>query len=551
MNRSPAATVVLHWLIVAAVVTSFLTGLRIASDAIDAQLATSVSGWLPQGRVFFWHLVSGFLLLALFAGFLVFQVSSGLLRRFRLPPDWFRQLLRGKAGCVAVLDKLSYLALLLVFLLTAITGLMNYLLPSMQGSSLLERFHYALAWFYPAFLVVHVGLHLAKGGFRQLLSVILPGRRKLASGLIALTVVAILALSGPLLNRLAPATLVIRQVAQAPAIDGVPEDDAWRAGTPVTVLTSNGIHLDDGVTPVSVQAVRDSEFVYFLFQWPDATRSQKHLPLVKTENGWRVAQTDFLRANEDSYYEDKFAVALSVDNPLAAATSIHLGRQPLEGQPAAFAERGLHYTSDNSLMDLWQWKSVRSNPNRQADDNYLGPPWQAPPQTPRRFSRDRDGNYPRFTAGYQKDPPVSWNGYAMNWEVFKEGEVKPRRLPKDPDDLKVLGSQNLSLDVSDDGDWWMEWNDTKPYLPERDHYSIGSVLPSVLIQEPMAWDRGQVQAEGTWVDGVWRLEMKRLLDTQSEYDVAIGDGVYLWVAVFDHTQTRHSRHLLPVRIRMP
>ena len=37
--------------------------------------------------------------------------------------------------------------------------------------------------------------------------------------------------------------------------------------------------------------------------------------------------------------------------------------------------------------------------------------------------------------------------------------------------------------------------------------------------------------------------MKRALDTGSTYDVALGNGTYLWVAVFDHTQTRHSWHM--------
>src|SRR2546428_5938602 len=33
-------------------------------------------------------------------------------------------------------------------------------------------------------------------------------------------------------------------------------------------------------------------------------------------------------------------------------------------------------------------------------------------------------------------------------------------------------------------------------------------------------------------------------------DLPIQSGLYLWVAVFDHTQTRHSRHLHPVRLVM-
>ena len=48
--------------------------------------------------------------------------------------------------------------------------------------------------------------------------------------------------------------------------------------------------------------------------------------------GWKVLQSDYLRANEDKYYEDKFAVLLS-KSPLDVLRSIHLGHQPLESQP--------------------------------------------------------------------------------------------------------------------------------------------------------------------------------------------------------------------------
>jgi hypothetical protein len=39
-------------------------------------------------------------------------------------------------------------------------------------------------------------------------------------------------------------------------------------------------------------------------------------------------------------------------------------------------------------------------------------------------------------------------------------------------------------------------------------------------------------------------------DTGSKYDPRFVSGreLYLWVAVFDHTQTRHTRHPRPVRI---
>jgi hypothetical protein len=42
----------------------------------------------------------------------------------------------------------------------------------------------------------------------------------------------------------------------------------------------------------------------------------------------------------------------------------------------------------------------------------------------------------------------------------------------------------------------------------------------------------------------------RDLKTGSKYDqdFVAGKDLYMWVAVFDHTQTRHTRHPRPIRI---
>ncbi len=48
------------------------------------------------------------------------------------------------------------------------------------------------------------------------------------------------------------------------------------------------------------------------------------------------------------------------------------------------------------------------------------------------------------------------------------------------------------------------------------------------------------------------LEVSRQLDTQSEYDVAFSTArpVYLSVAAFNRTQTRHSEHIRPIKVTL-
>ena len=45
-----------------------------------------------------------------------------------------------------------------------------------------------------------------------------------------------------------------------------------------------------------------------------------------------------------------------------------------------------------------------------------------------------------------------------------------------------------------------------------------------------------------WKDGYWTLEVARNLKTGSKYDKDFvpGKDLYMWVAVFDHVQTRHT-----------
>jgi hypothetical protein len=131
-----------------------------------------------------------------------------------------------------------------------------------------------------------------------------------------------------------------------------------------------------------------------------------------------------------------------------------------------------------------------------------------------------------------------------------DGGVVPRFLPDDPAILERLGTINLDPEVSDDGDWWLPIATVQHYTEELDAlYPVGTVLPSVILRQKIEGDRADVSAAGEWSDGQWQLEVRRKFDTGSPYDVLIADNTYLWVAVFDHSQTRHSWHFRPLQIR--
>lgn len=534
IRKIPATFVLLHISVIGLIITSLLTGLRIRSDHPDSILS-SLEFILPQGDVWFWHVFSGLILAGLFFSYLWFYWR----RRKKLIPN-------KKSLYARPSHTIAYSLLMLLVLGSLVTGVLHLLDSYSNTASLVHRL---CAYGYGLFIALHTLAHIKQSGFRQLLRVLRP-TRSLKFFFSSLGVLLIAA-AGSILWMLNNATTLNAYYTRANIeIDGRADEPAWQVAQEVSVLTKHGAHLVDGQSRVTVKALYDAENLYLYFTWQDPTRSQKHLPLLKTEQGWQIQQSRFERADENEFYEDKFAVLLAHGDALAISKSIHLGKRPLKNKPDALNERGYHYTTNGKIYDLWHWQSVRSNMHYQADDSHFGPPIEVAKSFPRTFEERQGGTYERYTAGYQKDPPgePEWSGVSMNWESYSTGFTQPRRLLIEEDDIRSLQSDSLKAHVSDKGNWWLTWDDTKPYSKYDDNYAIGAVLPGVLIKPKRVGDRADVVAHGRWQDGYWHLEIKRALDTGSPFDVALNNQTYLWFAVFDRTQTRHSRHLRPVRL---
>ena len=114
-----------------------------------------------------------------------------------------------------------------------------------------------------------------------------------------------------------------------------------------------------------------------------------------------------------------------------------------------------------------------------------------------------------------------------------------------------MGGFNADSTVSDEGSYAMARTDVLPYTATLDAgIPVGTVIPSVVYDKPFEGDRGDVAVRAKWKDGWWTLEATRVLDTASRFDQPIETGMYMWFAVFDHNQVRHTRHIRPVRIEM-
>jgi hypothetical protein len=355
-------------------------------------------------------------------------------------------------------------------------------------------------------------------------------------------------------DHLAVDSLQIRRInpADAPILDGDTSDRGWRGVKPFSLLTGEGGNFDGkGEARIEIRAVHDGTYAYFLFTWQDSTRSLKHLPLVKEADGWHLLHSGFQLGDEHQYSEDKFSVLLTTsDVTLAGGRTFHPGPQPVAGAPATMSGRGLHYT-ETGYADVWQWKAT-SGASGWMDDAHFGPPLNPTPM--------QAANVVPYKGGFAPDPGTA--SYRDNFTVEADTTGGPRRsrliaplrLPK-----VVAATRDAMGDIdldpnhgeSDGARWFMTEKDSVPYSTDADtRIPMGTVIPGVILGGEFSGDRADVRSAARWASGLWALEVKRRLDTTSQFDVPIKTGVFMRVAAFDHSQIRHTRHVRPIRIEV-
>ncbi|HWH75636.1 MAG TPA: ethylbenzene dehydrogenase-related protein [Methylibium sp.] len=534
-SRSDLPTMLLHWGLVLSLVLSVSTGWRIASLTDSSLLMRWFDVLMLQGNVMRWHFFSAVLLVALVLGYIAFLWRMGL--QGRLQVHWASLRSPDRQTRWQAINKLIYWVALALLVGAALTGVQLYFMPGLLPSEPLVVVHKWLSWGFVVYVLLHVVAQLMLGGVRQLLKILTP---RLAYGLgagIALSA----GLAGAALAYWADtqtqSTLTLVHAESAPVLDGEDGDAVWQQAQEVTVRTHRGVGLEGGAVDVKVRAAHDGEYAYFLFRWADATRSQKHIPLMKTEQGWKLLHTNYYNNDENEFYEDKFAVMLA-RSPVAAGNTVRLGPKPLADKPGPSNGLGLHAATDGSLADVWHWKSVRSGSIDQFDDNYFGAPMEPKPG--------------RYTGGYAQDPKTG-GGFEQNFEKIKDSPyVKLKWLPKNLAAQQArMGPFNPDPGVSDPGQFAMHTSEVEAYSEALDaKIPVGTVLPSVVFSRPFTGDRGDVDVKAVWREGWWTLEARRKLDTGSQYDQPIEDGIFLWVAVFDHNQVRHTRHMQPLKLAL-
>jgi Ethylbenzene dehydrogenase/Prokaryotic cytochrome b561 len=598
--KTDFGTVILHWVLVGLLAVSVATGLRISTvSPFDFQWLQVLDELLPDTVVWTAHMPAALSLFGVLLAYIVYVRRAGLTQRIR--PDRARLigLVRGGQARWSAVNIILTWVLLLTLLLQVVTGFLMYL---GHGGRVVELHRFGM-WMLIAGAAGHVATHLAIGGVWQLIRIFRPSRLpKPAPPLDPYDLIAetrrpaerqrpgqprhepprrapdpqqrprreatlqshpfvaaiVVGLVGITMATVVDQTamrdgLHIQKVTKsvAPVLDGDLADPVWRSARPVTVLTNQGANFDGtGASEVEVKAVHDGEIAYFSIVWSDPTRSLKHLPLIKKADGWHVVQSKYDFGDENEFHEDKFSVLLARNGALLGGDrAFHAGKAPVAGKPATFSGRGLHYTIDGSIVDVWQWKATRGGLLGHVDDGHFGPPAAPGPE-------EIAGRSP-YRGGFAPDPGTA--NYAHNFEQRGPGgygsPVRPKRLPADwQQTWSAMGRVNgisPGIGESEGARWWMTEAESVAYSPELDaHFPINALIPGVIIGGEYSGDRADIRAASRWAAGRWTLEIARRLDTKSPYDVAIVSGVLMQVAAFDHSQIRHTRHIRPIRLEV-
>lgn len=599
-RKTDYGTILLHWILVGATGVAFVSGLRIATEAPHRTWINLFDALLPRANVWTMHIEAAVVLIAIAIAYAVYMSRSGLSRRVQLDKVRLRALYGRKSGRLGAFNVLLiWLFFLAMTVLIVSGGLLYFGVLADHG---VASAHWWASWAIPAFTGLHILFQAMIGGTSQLLRIVRPGRlpapppRLDAAELLTLLVeqsgqparpsrrrpqaraqpsstprqrdvtlqsnpfivasaVAVLGTSVLLATDfLAVDSLRIHRISstEAPILDGDTSDPIWRNISPFSLMTNEGENFDGkGESKISIRAVHDGTWAYFLFTWEDPTRSLKQLPLIKRADGWHLLHDGYDRGEEHAFNEDKFAVLFTTLNAtLAGDKTFHAGPQPIADAPATMTGRGLHYTpAEGIYVDVWQWKATSGGPSGWMDDDHFGPPLRPTPM--------QMNNAVPYRGGFEPDPGTA--NYFNNFDAPSNTAdvhqtVKPRRLPKDLEAMAAaMGSVNLDPEIgeSDGARWYMTEGESVPYATELDRQiPAGTVIPGVIISGKFSGDRADVRCAARWASGHWSLEVARRLDTQSQFDVPIKSGVFMRVAAFDHSQIGHTRHVRPIRIEV-
>jgi Ethylbenzene dehydrogenase/Prokaryotic cytochrome b561 len=173
-RKTDYGTILLHWMLVAAIGVAFFSGLRIASEAPDRTWINWIDFLLPRAGVWTSHMQAAVVLVAIAIAHAVYLVRSGLSRRVQLDKIRLRGLVGRKQARLATFSVLLTWGFFVTILMLIVTGGALYF--GVRAGYEIATLHWWASWAVPIFVGLHVLLHYNMGGRSQLLRIFRPER---------------------------------------------------------------------------------------------------------------------------------------------------------------------------------------------------------------------------------------------------------------------------------------------------------------------------------------------------------------------------------------
>jgi len=171
-RKTDYGTIILHWLLVAAIGVAFVTGLRIATEAPDHGWINALDALLPRANVWTLHIQAAIVLVAVAIAYAIYLTLSGLDRRVQLDKVRLRGLLGSRQtrwGAISVM--LTWIFFTTMVSLIVSGGLIYF---GIRAGYDVVMLHWYAAWVVPGFALLHILIHLRIGGVAQLLRIFRP-----------------------------------------------------------------------------------------------------------------------------------------------------------------------------------------------------------------------------------------------------------------------------------------------------------------------------------------------------------------------------------------
>ena len=293
-----------------------------------------------------------------------------------------------------------------------------------------------------------------------------------------------------------------RRLAQRPS---GPSDPVWNGVPPAWLHVKGRDSSSNEEVKVSMKAVYTPDDIFFLFRWPDPTKSI-------TKKAWRFDGTNWVHLEGD---EDRLALIFEITRIDGFATRgcTVICHSPPD-VPRKDWKLATHDPSEKA--DLWHWKAARSNPYHCADDGWLT------------VAGNPSGSY--RTTGRRSD--AGEGGDVLNETEDKSGPMY---------------MQNPSNKLLEPG--FLLYEDAVAISPDA-VFSAGDMLTYRMPCKP-AQSRADIKATAQYANGEWTLMLFRRLKTGWSDDVQfnIRKDYSFALALFDDSGDDHSKATLAMMLR--